>query len=218
MKLRFSVLLAAASFFLPVAIYTQAAEQTNEKQEKTEQAQKELNQKASKAARKEAKALVKDGWTTAPGAIPLEKQLDRSYIMQMEVNSDLTPAYIMGEGMSIGESYDAAKVQALALAKQQIASSMESEIAAMVNSELANRQLSGDDAATISEVVQKSKSIFSQHLGRVLTVVECYRTLSNKNKEVLVRIAYSSEEAAKNAKESVYEELRSKLDKIGDNK
>ena len=44
----------------------------------------ELNDKASKAARKEAKRLKKEGWTTAPGALPLEKQLDKSYLMQYQ--------------------------------------------------------------------------------------------------------------------------------------
>ena len=41
----------------------------------------ELNEKASKSAKKEAKKLVKEGWLAAPGALPIEKQLDRSYMM-----------------------------------------------------------------------------------------------------------------------------------------
>ena len=81
----------------------------------------ELNEKASKAARKEAKKLTKEGWKTAPGALPMEKQLDRSYTMQMEYDNDLFPKYLMGEAMSIGENYDAAKMQALELAKQNLA-------------------------------------------------------------------------------------------------
>ena len=62
----------------------------------------ELNQKATKSARAEAKKLKKDGWLTAPGALPVEKQLDRSYRMQMEMDDDFLPVYMMGEGMSIG--------------------------------------------------------------------------------------------------------------------
>ena len=73
----------------------------------------ELNQKATKSARAEAKKLKKDGWLTAPGALPVEKQLDRSYRMQMEMDDDFLPVYMMGEGMSIGENYDAAKMQAI---------------------------------------------------------------------------------------------------------
>ena len=68
----------------------------------------ELEKKASKTARKEAKKLKREGWQVAPGALPLEKQLDKSYMMQYEYDEDLFPKYLMGEAMSIGENYDAA--------------------------------------------------------------------------------------------------------------
>jgi|GEM_PF-3783076 len=67
----------------------------------------ELNEKATKAAKKEAKKLQKEGWVQAPGALPLEKQLDKSYLMQMEYDESMYPKYLMGEAMSIGENYDA---------------------------------------------------------------------------------------------------------------
>ena len=53
-------------------------EQRKERQELAKASKKELNEKAGKAARKEAKRLSKEGWKTAPGALPLEKQLDKS--------------------------------------------------------------------------------------------------------------------------------------------
>ena len=57
--------------------YAQSSkEQRKERQELAKASKKELNEKASKAARKEAKRLSKEGWKTAPGALPLEKQLD----------------------------------------------------------------------------------------------------------------------------------------------
>ena len=45
-----------------------------ERQEMRKASKSELNDKASKAARKDAKKLTKEGWITAPGALPLEKQ------------------------------------------------------------------------------------------------------------------------------------------------
>lgn len=41
-----------------------------ERQEMMKATKKELNEKASKDARKEAKRLNKEGWKTAPGALP----------------------------------------------------------------------------------------------------------------------------------------------------
>lgn len=84
-------------------------------------AKKELDSKSSKTARKEAKKLEKEGWKAAPGALPLEKQLDRSYLKQQEEDELGYPKFLMSEAMSIGENYDAAKAQAYELAKQNLA-------------------------------------------------------------------------------------------------
>lgn len=56
-------------------------EQQKERQELAKASKSELSKKASKEARKEAKRLKKEGWTTAPGALPLDKQLDKSYLI-----------------------------------------------------------------------------------------------------------------------------------------
>lgn len=113
----------------------------------------------------------------------------------------------MGEAMSIAGNYDAAKMQALELAKQNLAGQIESEINALIESTIANQQLSEEEAATVSKTVIASKNKISQKLGKVLNVMELYRELENKNKEVLVRIAYSSDTAFDIVKETIREEL-----------
>ena len=92
-------------------------EQRQERKEMLKMAKSELKEKASKDARKEAKNLKKQGWQIAPGALPIEKQLDRVYTMKYEIDDDMFPKWIMGEAMSVGENYDAAKMQTLALVK-----------------------------------------------------------------------------------------------------
>ena len=173
----------------------------------------ELNEKASKAARKEAKKLTKEGWKTAPGALPMEKQLDRSYTMQMEYDNDLFPKYLMGEAMGIRENYDAAKMQALELANQNLAGQIQTEVTALIENTVANKQLQPEEAASVIQSISAGKNLISQSIGRVITVVEVYRSTNNKNKEVLVRIAYNSDMAKKATKEAI----RSDLDKKGEN-
>ena len=80
-------------------------EQRKERKEITKASKSELNEKASKAARKESKSMKKEGWQVAPGALPMEKQLDRSYMMQYEYDEEMYPKYIMGEAMSIVDEY-----------------------------------------------------------------------------------------------------------------
>ena len=85
------------------------------------EAEKALNERSVKAARKEARRLKKEGWSVSPGALPLEKQLDRAYTMQYEYDTDNYPKYIMADAQSVGQNYDAAKMQAMELGGQQAA-------------------------------------------------------------------------------------------------
>lgn len=182
-------------------------EQRKERQELAKATKKELNEKASKAARKEAKRLSKEGWKTAPGALPLEKQIDKSYMMQYQYDSDGFQQFIMAEAMSIGGNYDAAKMQALELAKQNLAGQIQTEVTALIENTVANEQMNQGDAASITRSVLASKNLISQSIGRVIPVVEIYRSVNGNNKEVLVRIAYSQEMAKAAAKGAIKKNL-----------
>lgn len=185
-----------------------------ERQEIRKVSKNDLNEKATKIARKEAKKLTKEGWITVPGALPLEKQLDKSYKMQMEYDEDMYPKYLMGEAMSIGENYDAAKMQALELAKQNLAGQIQTEVTALIENSVANKQLANEDAASVTQSIMGAKNLISQSIGRTITVMECYRVKSNKNKEVLVRIAYNGAMAKAAAKRAIQEELNEKSEEI----
>lgn len=174
----------------------------------------EMNEKASKDAKKEAKILEKKGWEVTPGALPLVKQLDRSYMMQYELNDDLSYKYIWSDAQSIGGNYDAAKMQALELAKENLASQIQTEVTSLIENTVANEQLDAEQAASITRSVQASKNLISQSIGRVIPVVEAYRTLSNKNKEVLVRIVCNSDMAKKAALNAVKQDLQQKGDEL----
>lgn len=181
-----------------------------ERQEIRKLAKAELKQKVDKSVKKEAKRLAKEGWSVKPGALPLEKQLERSYLMQYEYDENLFPKYIMGEASSVGENYDAAKTAATSLAITNLAGQIQTEVTALVENTVANRQLSAEDAASISETVMASKNLISQSIGRTIPVIECYRINSKKNTEVQVRIAYNAEMAKAAAKKAVREELEKK--------
>ena len=185
-----------------------------ERQELRKASKSELNAKASKDAKKEAKKLTKEGWITAPGALPLEKQLDKSYMMQMEYGDDMYPKYLMGEAMSIGENYDAAKMQALELGKQNLAGQIQTEVTALVENSVANKQLGAEEAASLTQSIMGAKNLISQSSGRTIIVMECYRVRSSKDKGVLVRIAYNGVMAKAAAKRAVQDELKDKSEEI----
>lgn len=189
-------------------------EQQKERKELAKVSKKELNEKASKAARKEAKLLSKEGWKTAPGALPLEKQLDKSYMMQYQYDSDGFPQFIMAEAMSVGGNYDAAKMQALELAKQNLAGQIQTEVTALVENTVANEQMDQSEAASITRSVMAAKNLISQSIGRVIPIVETYRVVNGNNREVLVRVAYSQDMAKAAAKKAVRKELEARGDSL----
>ena len=196
-------------------------EQLKERMELRALSKAELNEKATKAARMEAKRLEGEGWQAAPGALPLEKQLDRSYMMQQEFDEDMFPKYLMGEAMSVGKNYDAAKMQAQELAKLSLAGQIQTEVTTLIEQSVANNQLAAEEAESVAKMVAESKSLISQRIGRIIPVVEVYRTLQNKNKEVRVYVAYNAKMAKAAAKNAIREdlekqgeELKKKLDEV----
>lgn len=208
------LLMAAMAVIIACGVtFAETSEQKEirkERQEIRKLAKAELNQRVDRSVKKEAKRLTKEGWNVKPGALPLEKQLERSYLMQYEYDENLFPKYIMGEASSVGENYDAAKTAALSLAITNLAGQIQTEVTALVENTVANRQLSPEEAASIVETVQASKNLISQSIGRTIPVTECYRINSKKNTEVLVRIAYNAEMAKEAAKKAVRDELEQK--------
>lgn len=178
-----------------------------ERQEIQKYTRKQLNKKVSKDAKNTAKALSKEGWEVAPGALPLEKQLDRGYMMQYEYDEQGIPMYIMADAITVGETYDAAKMQALEDAKRNLASQLQTEVRTLVESTVANHQIDPEDAVSITRSIAASKQFISQSIGRIEPVVELHQQQLYRKEKVLVRIAYNSKMAKAIAKQAIQHEL-----------
>lgn len=193
-----------------LSLKVEAPEETYKEKELADvmkQSKKQLKKRSTKTARQEAKQFKKEGWKTAPGTIPMEKQLDKSYAIQQQYNGNFQSVYLMGQAMSVARTYDAARLQAMELAKLELAGMIESTISTETENAITNKQLSAEEAESIVEMVQKTKSQVMQRLGQVIMVMELYRDV-DKGKEVLVRIAYDTNKSKKEA----IEEIRRQLD------
>lgn len=204
------ILFALALLVMPCISAQTQVEMIKERQWIAKQSKKELETQVSKATKKEAKRLKKEGWVVSPGALPLENQLQRSYEMEYQYDDLGFPKFIMATAQSIANHYDAAKTSATSLAITNLAGQIQTEVTALIENTVANAELSPEEAVSISETVMASKTLISQSIGRTIAVVECYRILKNKNREVMVRIAYNGEMAKQAAKKAVREELEKK--------
>ncbi len=181
-------------------------EQRKEREAITKMSDKELKAKVSRDVKKQAKAFKKQGWQVNVGALSLEKQIEKAQRMQYEYNDDNSPKYFMGEMTAKAQSYAAAKAQALAFAKEDLAGMIATEVTALVENTRANEQISATDAASIAKTVQAGKQLIAQRLTNVIPVVEVYR-MDGKLYEVQTRIFYDRNIALQTAKQVVKQEL-----------
>ena len=192
-------------FLLAIAILFSAAnvlmaQQTNK------ELKKDVSARAIRSARVEAKKYKRAGYYVAPGALLLDKQLERAWLRQYETNDKNEAKYIMATGNSVAESQTAAKLQAMETAKLEIAGQINTQIAALIENSIANQQLNNEEAASVTKTVAASKNLIAQEIGLVLPMVEMYKKIG-KNIEVNVRLAYNMATAFDVAKKVIRKSL-----------
>ncbi len=163
--------------------------------------------RAMKQARKEARKMKKDGWDVAPGSLPIDKALERSWAMQLDFDEEGKKKFLDADGNAVAESKSAADLQALELAKLNLAGQIETQVAALVEASVANQQLSREEAASVTKVVAGSKNMIKNVINEVDPVYKVYRDVGRKNVEVQLKIFYDRENAMNGAKKV----LRNKL-------
>lgn len=206
MKLIKSLTLALAIIF---AFSTLTVAQTKDAKKA---GKKEIKKKPVKEAKKEAKSFKKQGYHVSPGALPMGKQIETAWIRQYEIDEDGYPLYIVASGNSVANTQSAAKLQATELAKLELAGSISTQVAALIESSIANQQFNAEEAASVTKTVAAAKNIIAQELGRTIPLFEIYRTLNNKNVEVFVRMAYNSQKANEVAKRAITKKLEEETD------
>jgi len=187
--------------------FTAQGQQTREGRKEDNQLKKELNEKSLKMARKEAKQLAKEGWDVLPGALPLDKQLERAYMKQIEEDDNGYPRFIVSSGMSVAETQIGAKTEAENFAKVSIAGMIETLVKSEVDQQVANKQLSREEAVTVQKTVAASKAAVANRLGRVIVLTELIRDIGKDNVEYQVRVAFNQEEALRIMRDQVREDL-----------
>lgn len=210
------IIISIITVFLACGLtYAQTAKETiKERKLAYRQARTELKARASKEAKKECKKLTKEGWEVAPGHLSLVKMIDKSYLMYYEYDEGGVPKYIMADASSVGATYDAAKMQALSIAKLNLAGLICTDIVSLVETSMGNMQISNEDAASINQAVQVSKNLISQKLSGVVSVVECFRVKSKDAIEARVTIAYNQRLAMEVAKATIKEQLKEKSEEL----
>ena len=194
------LVLTAAVFFILSIVNPVNAQVKNSTMRKT------LRMNPPKSVRQQARKYEKEGYYQAVGAPAIERQLVSAWMKEVETDEKGNPKYVIATGRSVGETQIASKLQATEAAKLELAGTLATNIAALIENNIANAQLNMEEAASVTKVVAAAKNIIAQELGRVLTMVELYKDI-DKNIETNVRIAYNSEMAMEMTKKVVRNQL-----------
>ena len=200
-------LILAITFVFAVAAIMPVMGQATAKE-----AEKDLKKKSMKMARKAAKKLKKEGYFVAPGALPMDKQLEKAYVKQNMEDDNGYPTYIVAPGNSVAGTQTAAKLQATETAKLTLAGTISTNVAALIENSIANEQLTREEAATVTKTVAASKNIIAQNLGRVIPLTEMYKNIGSDNIQCDVQIAYDSKTAMDMAKQVIRKQLEEQTD------
>lgn len=198
-----------------VSSYAQNFEEQRKERVKIFKASKKKNKdKALILSEEDAEQLLNDGWKTTPSALPLERQMDAMYIMQMEYDSKLFPAYVMAEANSVNQDYNAAKNRAVELAKSVLVEKIQSEISLQIDWAIKTELIESKEGEALIKSLKAAKNSIFQSLEDVMMVEDIYRITSSKRFEVRVAIACTADVAKKVVKDAVNADLERNSEKL----
>lgn len=183
-----------------------ATSQTNSKDLRAD-----LKDKAIREARKEARSMEKDGWAVAPGSLPLAKVLENTWMKQVTQDDNGNVKYIYADGNAVAETKSVAEMQAIELGKLQLAGLIQTNMSSLISANIGNAQLSTQDAASVTEIVQSAKNMIAMELGYVDPSFKLFRNMGKDKIEVQVRLFYDTKQSLEIAKKVVRQELKDKL-------
>jgi Asp-tRNA(Asn)/Glu-tRNA(Gln) amidotransferase A subunit family amidase len=209
--------------FIPVQTYGQTQKEVaKERKQINKLSQAELEKKVSKIVRKEAKKLEKEGWKVQGSDLPLEKQLERAYLMQYEYDENNNRKYITGVGLSTGQYYNPVRMAARQAATAELVELIQSEVKGEIDNRFMNGELENGERVSATEAVEVFQTLLEKKLEKAELIFAIYRE-KNNIQEVLIRLAYNSEQAMSNGKEATIQTLRErgnelakKLEKLWD--
>ncbi len=186
-----------------------------ERQAMSKLTRKQVEENVWKQSKKQAKEWKKEGWKSSPGTPSLEQQANDAMMYQYEMDGEF-PRYIIGRSSAVSSSYAIARKHAIARARLDIASSIQTEVAELIENTDFNTEMSAGEIETAGKIVATGQQLVQQTLGRTNVVFEAYRERNGKV-EVMVNVEYEGR-AAKSTVMKLFEnegdELRQKMENL----
>lgn len=143
-----------------------------------------------KEIKKEVKKYEKEGWKVVPGSLSLRDMLIRSKKAELEEDVEGNLKWTVGVASSVGGVYDAARMQAMTLAKAELAALLSTNLTQKFEVGVNNESLPHAEAESKTKAIMAAKALsIDQKLGNPRVLFDAYRELPNGNVEVTLRVA-----------------------------
>ena len=140
--------------------------------------------------KKEVKKHEKEGWKVVPGSLSLRDMLIRSKKAELEEDVEGNLKWTVGVASSVGGVYDAARMQAMTLAKAELAALLSTNLTQKFEVGVNNESLPHAEAESKAKAIMAAKALsIDQKLGNPRVLLDAYRELPNGNVEVTLRVA-----------------------------
>lgn len=169
--------------------------------------------KVSRDVKKERRRYSNAGWVIFPGNLPIENQLDLAFRRQSETDNQGFPQWIIANGSSVAQTQAAAEMQSIELAKNRLVGLIETNMKAVIESDVANNQISEEDAVSVTKSIEVSANRVAKKLSRVQPLFKVYRKI-NDNIEVQVLLGYNYDLVKKQLLDEARAELQLETDDV----
>jgi hypothetical protein len=153
----------------------------------------------------------KEGWMVTPGMLPVKEQVTESNRMLRTRDSEGQLKYYAGNGLSVGEFYDAAKITAIQVASINLAAAVEKTVMGAFESAFSTDEKGKKEAVSALEVNGGLRTVIATRLRNTITATDMYRELKNGNVEVSVLLLYDKKKALEEAEIPVKEVIRKEM-------
>ncbi len=214
------LLLAMMAIACSVCSAQSMADMIKKKKNQDKMMREVVDIKPTSADKEQAKEMKADGWKVKAGDDPMEIQFYRARILKNTPMLDeasgfddaTTNRYIMWTTIATAGDESTASAAARANSQLEIASQLETKIAAAMESKKDNQQQNMVSATTVNKFHQRAKAIVDMTLKNTQVPVNIYRVLPNYNCQVQIQVAFDKLELRR----QLLDNLKRELEQEGD--
>ena len=171
--------------------------------------------KQLKAVKAEVASWEAEGCQAAPGDLSIAEQILMQKEYAKKLNNNGEPLYIFGSSTAVGQTFKAAQLSVMRGVKMNALEQLDTEITAIIQNDLANKQQSLDKAVSVDKVVSAAMERVSASLGQGIVLVTMHREVPhNGNVEVNYHCAYSYKKLKELAVEAQKKSLQQEIDEL----